>query len=134
MTLFNSKDMTGYDEGGPGFVVRREKDAPSRGAVTVTESASKCRSRASSRLIAFFAVATTAVALSACGQGDSKSYDISPIFPLSANKCAKYDGTSEGSGFAAHCWVTKDKCQQAAADWREAMRQGGVTDAIQFEC
>jgi hypothetical protein len=92
------------------------------------------RPRTPSRLFAFFAAAVTVVALSACGQSDSKTYDISPIFPLSSDKCARYDGKTEGTGITAHCWVTKDKCVQAVTDWRQAMRQSGVTDAIQFSC
>ena len=82
----------------------------------------------------FITITTAALALAACSGSSSKSYDISPIFPLTANKCAKYHGKSEGSGFSAHCWITKSKCEQAAADWRLAMRSGGVTDAIQFTC
>ncbi|MDQ1743351.1 MAG: hypothetical protein QOE23_1690 [Pseudonocardiales bacterium] len=83
---------------------------------------------------ALLAMATTLVALTACSTGERKSYDIAPIFPLTAGKCAKYDGKSEGTGFASHCWVTKANCQQAAADWRQMMREGGVTDAILFRC
>jgi len=86
------------------------------------------------RWVAAFAVAATALTASGCGGGDSKTYDISPIFPLSSNKCANYDGRTEGSGLMAHCWVTKEKCEQAASDWKQAMQQGGVTDAIQFSC
>jgi hypothetical protein len=84
-------------------------------------------------LISCLAVASTVLALSACGH-DSKKFDIAPIFPLSSDKCAKYGGKPEGSGLSAHCWVTKAKCEQAAADWMHAMQQGGVTDAIQFRC
>jgi hypothetical protein len=58
-------------------------------------------------------------ALSACNQSDSKTYD----------KCAKYDGKTEGAGFAAQCIVTKAKCEQAAQDWQQAVQQGDVTDA-----
>jgi hypothetical protein len=86
------------------------------------------------RLIAVFAAAATALAASACGNTDSRTYDIAPIFPLSSGKCSKYDGTAEGSGITAHCWVTKEKCQQAAQDWRQAMQRSGVNDAIQFRC
>ena len=101
---------------------------------TGAEVSPKQRSRTPSRLIAFFAAATTVFALSACSHGDSKTYDISPIFPLSSDKCAKYGGKTEGAGFAAQCMVTKAKCEQAAQDWRQAMQQSGVTDAIQFRC
>jgi hypothetical protein len=87
------------------------------------------------RWIAAFAVAAAGLTASACAGGsDSKTYDISPIFPLTSNKCAKYGGETEGSGFAAHCWVTKEKCEQAASDWKQAMQRGGVSDAIQFSC
>jgi hypothetical protein len=30
--------------------------------------------------------------------------------------------------------VTKSECEKAAADWRNAMRNGGVGDAIEFSC
>ena len=86
------------------------------------------------RVVALLATAAIAIALTGCSTGGSKTYDIAPIFPLSADKCAKYDGKAEGSGLTSHCWVTKSKCQQAAADWRQAMRQGGVNDAIEFRC
>lgn len=86
------------------------------------------------RSVAFLAAAITAVAVSACGQSESKGYDIAPIFPLSSDKCGKYDGQSEGTGLTAHCWVTKAKCEQAVQDWRQAMREGGVSDAVQFTC
>lgn len=82
-------------------------------------------------------VVLTMLGASAClggGSGSSKTYDISPIFPLSPDKCAKYDGDAEGSGIDARCWVTKDECEKAASDWRQAMQSGGVTDAIQFSC
>ena len=98
------------------------------------EVALALRSRTLPRSVAFFAAATTMLALCACGQSDSKTYDISPIFPLSSNKCARYDGKTEGSGITTKCWVTKAKCEQAVQDWRQAMQQGGVTDAIQFRC
>jgi hypothetical protein len=94
----------------------------------------KCRQRITSRLIATFAVAITVLAVSACGQSDSKKYDIAPIFPLSSDKCAKYDGKAQGGGFSAHCWVTKTECERAASDWRQAMQQSGVSDAIEFSC
>jgi hypothetical protein len=83
------------------------------------------------RVGAIATIATIALVLSGC-QSDSNTYDIAPIFPLSADKCAKYDGTPEGTGLTAHCWVTKAKCEQAAQDWRDAMHN--VDDAIQFTC
>jgi hypothetical protein len=86
------------------------------------------------RAIALLVMTATLVALTGCATGAGKDYDIAPIFPLSANKCAKYDGKTTGSGFASHCWVTKSKCQQAAADWHQAMRQGGINDAIEIRC
>ena len=84
--------------------------------------------------MALLVAVAASMTLTACGQGDSKTYDISPIFPLSADKCVKYDGKTEGSGFGARCWVSKSKCEQAVQDWRQAMREGGVSDAIQFTC
>lgn len=99
-----------------------------------TEGADRRGPGTASRCAAFFAAAITVMALSSCTQGGSKDYDIAPIFPLSSDKCARYDGTAEGSGFGAHCWVTKEKCEQAAQDWRQSMQQGGVTDAVDFTC
>src|ERR1700693_739809 len=63
------------------------------------------RLRTPSRLFSIFAVATTVIALSACSQASAKTYDIQPVFPLSADKCAKYDGKAEGTGIMGHCWV-----------------------------
>jgi hypothetical protein len=77
---------------------------------------------------AFFAAASMAVALTACGDG-GKTYDISPIFPLSSDKCAKYNGDEQGSGITATCMVTEDECEKAAADWQGAMQSGGVDGA-----
>jgi hypothetical protein len=75
-----------------------------------------------------------AVTIAGCGGSDPKSYDISPIFPLSSGKCAKYGGDQQGSGITATCMVTKSECEKAAADWRNAMASGGVIDAIEFTC
>jgi hypothetical protein len=86
------------------------------------------------RLVALFAVASIAAAMTGCGTSDAKTYDISPIFPLSSGKCAQYDGNQSGSGLGATCMVTKTECEKAAADWRSAMQSGGVNDAIQFSC
>lgn len=101
---------------------------------TAADVGSSRRAGERSRVVAFFAAAVTVLALSACSQGGSKDYDIAPLFPLTADKCAKYDGNAEGSGFAAHCWVTKEECEQATQDWRTSMQQGGVTDATEFTC
>jgi hypothetical protein len=85
--------------------------------------------------VAFFAAASMAAAVAGCG-GGGKTYDISTIFPASdpAAKCARYHGDLQGSGITATCMVTKDECEKAAADWRQAMQSGGVNDAIQFSC
>ena len=85
------------------------------------------------RILAFFAAAGMAAALAGCG-ASAKGYDISPIFPLSADKCARYDGHQEGSGITAKCMVSKAECVKAAADWSAAMESGGVDDAIDFSC
>jgi hypothetical protein len=86
------------------------------------------------RLLAFLAAATTVLSLAACGQSDDKTYDIAPVFPLSSDKCARYDGETEGTGITAHCWVTKEQCEKAAQDWHQSMQQSGVTDAVEFSC
>lgn len=83
--------------------------------------------------LAALAAITCAVALAGCGS-DSKSYDIAPIFPLSTDKCATYGGEQKGSGLSSSCMVTKEECERAASDWRNAMRESGVNDAIQFSC
>lgn len=85
------------------------------------------------RAFAFFAAASVAAALAGCG-GGGKTYDISPVFPVDPGKCARYDGDQQGSGITATCKVTQAECEKAAADWRNAMQTGGVTDAIQFSC
>lgn len=92
------------------------------------------RSRGPSRLIVAVVAITTVTALSACGVVNAKTFDIAPIFPLSPDKCAKYGGNAQGSGFNSHCWVTQTECKQAATDWRMSMQQHGVTDAIEFSC
>ena len=84
------------------------------------------------RLLPIGIVVAIVLAMSACGAGDDKTYDISPVFPLSANKCEKYNGRSEGSGPGASCWVTKADCERAAADWQQAMHDD--PDAIEFRC
>jgi hypothetical protein len=86
------------------------------------------------KIFTFLVAVVIALAVSACSAGGGKDYDISPIFPLTTGKCAKYHGDQKGSGFTASCMVTKDECEKAAADWRQAMQKGYVTDAIQFSC
>jgi hypothetical protein len=92
------------------------------------------RLRAADRVFAFLAVACMTVGLTSCGGVGAKAYDISPIFPLSTGKCARYGGHEEGSGVTATCMVTKAECEKASADWRRAMEAGGVTEAIEFSC
>jgi hypothetical protein len=89
--------------------------------------------RMTKRSLAFVAAAGMAFALTGCG-GAARTYDISPIFPLSSGKCAQYGGHQDGSGLAASCMVTKSECEKAAADWRTAMQNGGVDDPIEFTC
>ena len=86
------------------------------------------------KALAFLAAVSTATALAACGSSDAKTYDISPIFPLSSGKCAKYGGTQQGTGITASCLVTKSECLRASSDWRKAMQSSGVDDAIEFSC
>lgn len=86
------------------------------------------------RLGAPLAAASLILSVAGCSSADEKGYDISPIFPLSADKCAEYNGDESGEGFGTTCMVTKADCERAAADWRAAMAEGGVTDAIQFSC
>lgn len=86
------------------------------------------------RLHAFLAAASMTVALGGCAGSDAKKYDISPIFPLSSDKCAKYGGDQTGSGTTATCMVTKAECERAAGDWRSVMASRGINDAIQFSC
>ncbi len=70
----------------------------------------------------------------ACSNADEKKYDIAPIFPLSSNKCEKYNGETEGTGPTVHCWVALADCKRAAADWAAAMKESGVDNAILFRC
>lgn len=86
------------------------------------------------KVVALFAVASLTVAVAGCGGADAKTYDISPIFPLSSGKCAHYGGDQQGSGITGTCMVTKAQCEKAAIDWRKAMENGGVNDAIEFSC
>lgn len=80
------------------------------------------------------ALAAAAVVLAISGCSEAKRYDIAPVFPLSADKCAKYHGDQKGEGPMASCLVTKAECERAVADWRQAMQDGYVDDAIQFIC
>lgn len=86
------------------------------------------------RQLASWAVAAVlAVAISAgCSGGDEKKYDISPIFPLTADKCAQYNGEESGEGVGSTCMVSKKDCERAVEDWRKAMSR--VDDAMQFTC
>ena len=72
------------------------------------------------------------MAATACGSGGSGTYDIGPIFPLTKNKCAKYNGKESGSGLSSQCLVGAADCKRAAADWLEATRN--LPDAIRFTC
>ena len=85
------------------------------------------------RILAFAVMAGVAGVLSACG-GSSKSYDISPIFPLSSDKCARYHGDQKGSGITESCMVSKDQCERAAADWQQSMQESGINEGIEFSC
>lgn len=78
--------------------------------------------------------AVVAMTLAVAGCGDAKAYDIGPLFPLTADKCAKYDGDAKGEGLWASCMVTKAQCERAVADWNQSMRDGGVDDALLFTC
>ncbi|QAY62996.1 hypothetical protein ET495_06785 [Xylanimonas allomyrinae] len=86
------------------------------------------------RLIAAGTCVTLALAIGACSSANERKYDIAPIFPLSADKCEKYNGETEGEGRMAHCWVSLDDCRRAAVDWAAAMKKSGVDDAILFSC
>lgn len=103
----------------------------------MVEPAVRVDTKGDSKVVKFgvwLAAAALTIAVSGCSSGDEKRYDISPIFPLSANKCAEYHGDESGEGFNATCMVTKSECERAAADWRKVMRERGVNDAIQFSC
>lgn len=83
------------------------------------------------RLLAIVA-AIAMLVVSGCSGSDEKSFDISPIFPLSEGKCEKYNGEEAGEGFGATCMVTKADCERAVEDWRAAMTN--VQGAIEFSC
>lgn len=86
------------------------------------------------RIAALFLTVNVALVGSGCSSSDGKRYDISPIFPLSADKCKKYNGDETGEGFNSTCMVEKSDCERAAEDWRQAMSRGSGSDAIQFSC
>ena len=134
MTLFGGNDASEFDGPITEFDGQCQGIGAQQAGESGTEGGLKRWYRTTTRVLAVCAVATTVLALSACGHKNAKTYDIAPIFPLSSDKCQKYDGKTEGSGIAARCWVTKSECEQAASDWRQAMRTGGVTDAIEFKC
>ena len=87
-----------------------------RGSFTAASGHISKRRQAS----AFLAAVAAGVVLIGCG-GGGKTYDIGPIFPLTANKCAKYNRDEQGSGITETCMVTKGECERAAADWKGAM-------------
>jgi hypothetical protein len=103
-----------------------------RGAIDLNRHGE--RSSLAMRIAALFVAAAVTIVVSGCTNTEEKRYDISPIFPLSADKCAKYNGDETGEGPNATCMVTKSECERAAEDWRQAMHEGGVSDAIQFRC
>lgn len=78
-----------------------------------------------------FSMAVIMLGATACGP-DQKTYDIGPLFPLSAGKCAKYHGEAQGSEPGASCYVTKQECENAAHDWDVTM--SNVPDALRFSC
>jgi len=90
--------------------------------------------RRHSRVSAVAVAVILALSFSSCSSAEEKKYDISPIFPLSPNKCEKYNGEVEGTGISAHCWVTLTDCKRAAADWAASMKKSGVNEAILFRC
>jgi hypothetical protein len=79
-------------------------------------------------------LAALAVVLAGCSSASAKEYDISPIFPLSPDKCETYNGDEEGEGIHARCLVTQAECERAAADWDRSMTESGLRDAIRFTC
>jgi hypothetical protein len=84
------------------------------------------------RVAALAAVVAITASAGCSGSGGGDRYDISPIFPLTADKCQTYHGEQSGEGFGSSCMVTKSECERAVSDWRQAMRN--VNDAIQFSC
>lgn len=90
--------------------------------------------RAVRKVFVVFVVISAAVVLGGCNGANAKTYDISPIFPLSSGVCAKYGGVQQGSGVSVTCMVTKGECEKAAADWGRAMTASAVNDAVEFSC
>jgi hypothetical protein len=88
----------------------------------------------SMKIYSLVAAASMVLALAGCAGSDSAKYDISPIVPLSSDKCARYGGDQKGTGVTASCMVDKAGCEKAAADWRNAMASRGIADAILFSC
>lgn len=87
------------------------------------------------RLAGVLLAVVVTVMVSGCSGVDGKRYDISPIFPLSADKCERYNGDESGEGpLNSTCMVTKADCERAAKDWNDSMRESGVNDAVQFSC
>ncbi len=81
------------------------------------------------------AMAIVGVTLIAPGCSDNdKSYDISPVFPLSQDKCQKYNGVQSGTFPNATCMVSKGDCERAASDWNAVMSTRGIRDAVRFTC
>lgn len=95
----------------------------------INKLASKPRRRRGPRLVVAAALLTAAAG---CGAGHSAKYDIGPIFPLSKDKCAKYNGKESGAGFSKQCLVGATDCKRAAADWLQATKN--LPDAIRFSC
>lgn len=86
------------------------------------------------RITIWLAATSLAIAIAGCGGSGGKVYDISPIFPLSADTCERYNGEESGEGFGATCMVTKDDCERAVSDWNQTMSDRGVQDAMRFSC
>jgi len=86
------------------------------------------------QITALLAAIILAITVSGCVVADAKEYDISPIFPLSADKCERYNGEEVGEGPRPSCFVTKADCERAASDWNQSMAESGVRDAIRFTC
>lgn len=78
--------------------------------------------------------AVLAVAITACGGGSGKSYDIGEMGFMDAAQCAEYGGTYDEESITESCMVSKGECERAAGNWNTEMREGGVTEAIDFGC
>lgn len=66
--------------------------------------------------------------LTGCDFSGGKNYNIGPIFPMSPNKCQKYNGKEDGRS----CWVSLEDCKRAATDWSQLVK--GQPNAIRFKC